>query len=202
LGGFITAGLTGPLVTLGFGGEVTVIVVPPVVKIPTPGGGLRIKRRVHALTVKTSHPIVILKMQKVEVDHTMQFYKMLKITEKAKLAFKHYFEFHKDNPLTFNMYIIHEKSSKIRLLHRTVTKSAKPIDLLARRIVTKAMSWITLKEMSYAKKSKDVTLIDTKELISDISKKEMIDMIDRFEKIDKTECEECGEIREDCECDD
>lgn len=202
MGGFITAGLTGPLVTLGFGGEVSVIVVPPVVKIPTPGGSLRFKRRVHALTVKTSHPITILKMQKIEVDHTMSFYKMLKLTDRARLSLDKYFYTHKDNPLTFQMFILHEKSKNIKILHRIVTKSAKPIDLLARRIVTKAMSWITLKEKSYSKKGKDTQLINIEELISDISKREMIDMIDRFEKIEKTKCEECDQEWEYCDCDD
>jgi len=201
MGGFVTAGMAGQLVTVGLGGTVSVVLVQQ----PQGGGSLHHKKRVQAITLTSSQPIVILDYITVESENVLTIFDLFKIPKEAIVKIKEAIEMKFDNPTEFHISIVKKMGNKVEFIEHLASKSSHLIRLPLEKIVTKVSKLVDIMEAEHIKKSGEAKILNTDDIIKDIDKVELIKMleeIDRFEKRTIKTCEDCGLPPDECECTD
>jgi len=183
MGGFITAGLTGPLVTVGLGGEEAVIIIPPVVAKRIPGGGLYYRRRVKGVKLTQEKEVIILRsvLEKSELPLTLiEEIRMDKIT---KIKLLKLLEIAIKSTTHITAFFIKTVGSKSTLLERRMLIKSNKTSLLNRffKIVDKSLE---IFEHRVIKKDKDTQLLNTTDLIDDVEKANILDILDKLEDDD------------------
>ena len=185
MGGYVTAGLTGPLVTVGLGGEEAAIIIPPVVPVAKriPGGAMFHRRRVQGVKVTQDKEVIILRsvLEKSELQLTLiEQIRMDKIT---KIKLLKLLEIAIKSTTHITAFFIKTVGSKSTLVEKRMLIKTNKTTLLNRlyKIVDKSLE---IFEHKIIKKDKDTQLLNTTDLIDDVEKANVLDILDKLEEDD------------------
>lgn len=182
MGGFVTAGLAGPLVTLGLGNTITVIVVQP--QQFGQGGSIHYKRKVRAVTITVSNPIKILKVRRVDTFSPLKIMRMINEKWDAPMEFIHEVDKSLDDILEFATHVIVNKNDNITFKSRHVKKVTTPIELKLSKYVKKMSNLLDITEKRVKKTVNETEILNTEELLSSIEAKELAEIIKNIEEME------------------
>jgi len=185
MGGFVTAGLTGPLVTVGLGGEEAVIVIPPVVAKRIPGGGLQFRRRVKGIKLTQEKEIIILRSVLEKSELPLRLIEEIRMDKITKIKLLKLLEIAIKSTTHITAFFIKTVGGKSTLLEKRMLIKSNKTSILNRflKIVDKSLE---IFEHRVIKKDKDTQLLNTTDLIDDVEKANILDILDKLEDDDAT----------------
>jgi len=184
MGGFITAGLTGPLITVGLGGEEAVIIIPPVVAKREPGGSLFYHRRVKGVKITQEKQVIILRSVLEKSELPLTLIEQIRMDKITKIKLLKLLEIAIKSTTHITAFFIKTVGSKSTLLEKRMLIKSNKTSLLNRlyKIVDKSLE---IFEHRVIKKDKDTQLLNTTDLIDDVEKTNILEILDKLEEDDE-----------------
>lgn len=180
MGGFITAGMTGPLVTVGFGGEVAVIV-----QRRPEGGAIYHKRRVQGLRQDEFNKIQVLQTitaeSEIPIDILIPSFKEYDYRAKLIEQIKKWTE----NKSHIKVSIVRKLNEhKATITEHYIDWNSRKVIITARlaNFVTKAVK--IYEQRDDKKSNKDTKVISVEDILDDVEKAEIIKLIKELEDLD------------------
>jgi len=181
LGGYIVSGLTGPLVTVGLGGEVAVIIQ---VKPRPEGGAIYHKRRVQGLRQDEFNKLQVLQTitaeSEIPIDVLIPSFKEYEYRAKLIEQILKW----ADNKCKIKVSIIRKTGNKATITEHYIDWNSRKVLITARlaNFVTKVVH--IHEHKTQRKLLKGAKVISVEDLIDDVEKAEIIKIIKELEDLD------------------
>jgi len=183
MGGFVVAGLTGPLVTAGLGGEVAVIVQAR----PRPeGGAIYYKRRVQGLSQDEFNKIQVLQtitaQSEIPISVLIPSFKEYEYRAKLIEQIKKWTE----NKCQIKVSVIRKiNEHKAIITEHYIDWNSRQVIITARlaNFVTKAVQ--IYEQRDDKKSNKDTKVISVEDILDDVEKAEIVKLIKELEDLDE-----------------
>jgi len=187
MGGFVTAGMAGQLVTVGLGGETIVIIEKP--EAPRlVGGGPYFKRRVRGLRSDSQHQLHILRSVISESDLPITVLLPITLDKDLRLKILDRLKNWKDESAAIRITLIniHNKNS-VTIKEAYINKAEKAVNVLAGRLVNYIDKAVTILERKHKYTKRE--LVDVEDALDDIEKAEILKLLDELDELDELEKE-------------
>jgi len=191
MGGFVTAGLSGPLVTVGMGTTVSVIIQQP--RIEKGGsifGETYHKRRVLGIRSDQFNKIQILKPVMAEGNHPINILVPIEITGDHRVRIIERIRKWVDHKARIKVTLLITKGvNKVRVKEWYVTEAENKINILVGTVINTVNKAVRIhKKLVVDKKIATIetpeSLISVDDIISDVEKAELLDVIKALEDIE------------------
>ncbi len=188
MGGFVTAGMTGPLVTVGLGSEASFVFLDT---RPKGGGTMYHKKRVRGVHVDEFSKITVLRsvIVKSEIPITILDKLDIDVETRVKLLEKILKKF--EHPIAdLRMTVLTRYSkTKYTIKQHYLTKTDTKTSILGDKIMKFIEKVITIKEHKTKKEEKKSHILNTEGVLSDVEITNMLDLIKKVEELEETEDE-------------
>ncbi len=186
MGGLVTAGMAGQLVTVGLGGEVVVIIVqkPPEEK----GGSIfgedyRHRRRVLGIRSDQFNKIQILRTVTSTSEIPINVLIPISIEKELRMKIIERIRKWADKSSTIKVSIINiSNKNSVKIKETYITKSEKPVNIIAGRLVSLIDKAVKILEREKKHSETQVNPID--KVLDDIEKAEILKLLDELGELD------------------
>jgi len=183
MGGLVTTGMAGQLVTVGFGGAVVVIIE----RGPPGGGTMHYKKRVRGVHVDEFSKITVLRSVIVnsEIPITILDKLDIDVETKVKLLEKILKKF--EHPIANLRVTVLKRYSKTRytIKQHYLTKTDTKTSIIGDKIVKFIQKVISIKEHTTKKEEKKSHILNTEGVLSDVEITNMLDLIKKVEALEE-----------------
>ncbi len=194
MGGFVTAGMAGELVTVGLGGQVVVIIEEaPVEKGGSIFGETYHKRRVQGIRSDQFNRIQILKPVIAEGNHPINILVPIEIKGEHRIRIIKQIRKWVDHKARIKVTLLITKGyNKVKIKSWYVTEAENPINILIGTVINTLNKAVRIhKKLVVEKKVATIetpaSLISVDDIISDVEKAELLDIIKSLEDIEDEE---------------
>ena len=181
MGGFVIAGLQGPLVTIGLGTQQVVIIQEIERNV---GGGPYFKRRVRGLHSDSQHKLQIFRSIVTEGEIPITVLIPMKLDKDLRLKILKHLSNWKDESAKIKISIlnIHNKNS-FTIKSTYINNAEKAVNIIGGRLVNYIDKAITILDRKHKCSKKD--LIDVEDTLDDIEKAEILKLLDELDELDE-----------------
>ena len=184
MGGFVTAGMAGQLVTVGLGGEKVIIIEEE--ERPNLGGAIYWKRRVTGLRSDQFGKLTVLRTVTAETDLPITILVPISIEHDLRAKIIERVRKWKDNTARIKISFLNiTNKNSVTIKEVYITTKEKAVNLLAGRIVNLISKAVRVLEKEDKLNLKDLTPID--DTLSDIEKAEILKLLDELDDLDELE---------------
>ena len=187
MGGLVTAGMAGQLVTVGFGGETIVIIEEPE-RERNVGGGPYFKRRVRGLRSDSQHKLQIFRSIVSEGDIPITILVPIKLDKDLRIKLFDKLRDWKDKSASIRITVlnIHNKNS-VTIKQAYIDKAEKAVNIIGGRLVSLIDKAVTVLDRKHDYSKTDFQDVD--DALYDIEKTEILKLLEELDDLDELEKE-------------
>jgi len=185
MGGFVTAGMAGQLVTVGLGG-ITVVIIQE--QKPEGGGihNIHYKKRVQGLRADQWNKIQILRTVTAESEIPISILIPLSVEHDLRAKIIEQVMKWKDYQATIKVSIINiSNKNSVKIKETYITKSEKQVNIIVGRVVQIIDKAIRILTKESKVKRNDVTSVE--DVLDDIEKAEILKLLEEIDELDEFE---------------
>ena len=188
MGGFVSAGLAGQLITVGLSGQVVVIIQD---RGPPGGGTMHYKKRVRGVHVDQFSKITVLRsvIVKSEIPITILDKLDINVETRVKLLEKILKKF--EHPIADLRMTVLKRYSKTKytIKQHYLTKTDTKTSMFGDRIVKFIEKVISIKEHTTKKEAKKSHILNTEGVLTNIEITDMLNLIKKVEDLEEAQDE-------------